>query len=379
MPLRVSNSGGSFKMPQMEVVTEYFYEMPTTANWKSITYGNGKFVAVANSSDISAYSTDGINWTQTTLPVSAKWADITYGNGKFIAIDSAKNSGVFSYSSDGITWYMNTTIISSRGTYISHIVYGNSKFVAVGVGVENLAACSNNGIDWETNLIPTRACYDITYGNNMFVVVAEGNAVVTEDGGVLSIILYSVDGINWESYTLPIHNYTYQHIKYGNDMFVAISGNTSCLSYSSEGIQSWHKYSLPINRDWSAFTYGNGMFIAVASNNDMIYSTDGITWNQSTMPLSSNWSDICYDNGVFIAIANNSNQVAYSTDGISWITAITETTYQPLFTKREDDDPDKDWEYHGNKIMTQDYTDIRDITTGESCLEQLQRITGEVL
>ena len=42
--------------------------LPVSANWYSVCYGNGKFVAVAYNSTIAAYSTDGINWTQTTLP-----------------------------------------------------------------------------------------------------------------------------------------------------------------------------------------------------------------------------------------------------------------------------------------------------------------------
>jgi hypothetical protein len=40
----------------------------------------GKFVAVVNFVDgKAAYSTDGINWTATTLPSSAYWYDVTYG------------------------------------------------------------------------------------------------------------------------------------------------------------------------------------------------------------------------------------------------------------------------------------------------------------
>ena len=37
--------------------------MPSTDQWQSVTYGNGKFVAVAKGSDKGDYSTDGINWT----------------------------------------------------------------------------------------------------------------------------------------------------------------------------------------------------------------------------------------------------------------------------------------------------------------------------
>ena len=41
--------------------------MPSSASWNSVTYGNGKFVAVVSSSNKAAISTDGITWTETAL------------------------------------------------------------------------------------------------------------------------------------------------------------------------------------------------------------------------------------------------------------------------------------------------------------------------
>ena len=36
----------------------------TSKNWKSVCYGNGKFVAVASNTNTFAYSTDGIHWSE---------------------------------------------------------------------------------------------------------------------------------------------------------------------------------------------------------------------------------------------------------------------------------------------------------------------------
>ena len=52
--------------------------LPASADWYSVTYGNGVFVAVAQGSSIAATSPDGITWTQRTLPVSADWIVVTY-------------------------------------------------------------------------------------------------------------------------------------------------------------------------------------------------------------------------------------------------------------------------------------------------------------
>jgi hypothetical protein len=46
-------------------------------SWYGVTYGNGKFVAI--NSNEAIYSTDGINWTATTMPSSVYWRSVTYG------------------------------------------------------------------------------------------------------------------------------------------------------------------------------------------------------------------------------------------------------------------------------------------------------------
>ena len=94
--------------------------------WQSVTYGNGKFVAVVSNSNTAAYSTDGITWTETTMPSSANWYSVTYGDGKFVAV--ASNSSTAAYSTDGITW-TETTMPSSANWY--SVTYGDGKFVAV--------------------------------------------------------------------------------------------------------------------------------------------------------------------------------------------------------------------------------------------------------
>jgi hypothetical protein len=59
--------------------------MPTTASWSGVTYGNGRFVAVANNSATAANSPDGITWTQRGLPSSSSWNGVAFGNNRFIA------------------------------------------------------------------------------------------------------------------------------------------------------------------------------------------------------------------------------------------------------------------------------------------------------
>ena len=57
----------------------------TNRDWRSVCYGNGKFVTVAFNTNYFAYSTDGITWTEGTISgTSRNWYSVCYGNGKFI-------------------------------------------------------------------------------------------------------------------------------------------------------------------------------------------------------------------------------------------------------------------------------------------------------
>ena len=113
--------------------------LPSTANWFSVCYGNGKFVTVAYNSNISAYSTDGITWTQTTLPSNTYWYSVCYGNGKYVTV--ANDSNISAYSTDGITW-IQTTLPSSKSW--RSVCYGNGKFVTVAYD-SNISAYSTDG------------------------------------------------------------------------------------------------------------------------------------------------------------------------------------------------------------------------------------------
>ena len=68
--------------------------MPRVANWQSVAFGNGVFVAMATG-NIAATSSDGIAWTETTPPNSTSWL-VTYDNGKFVAVSESTQTAATS-------------------------------------------------------------------------------------------------------------------------------------------------------------------------------------------------------------------------------------------------------------------------------------------
>ena len=89
-------------------------QMPTGANWVSVTWGQGAFVAVAADTNTGAISIDGVNWSAMTVgsPDStdpAGYNKVRYGQGLFMATLEDTTAGITGYSyiaksEDGLFW-----------------------------------------------------------------------------------------------------------------------------------------------------------------------------------------------------------------------------------------------------------------------------------
>src|SRR5690606_31434354 len=73
------------------------------AVWNSVTYGNGKFVAVASNGDAMS-SSDGETWVYHDTGLDNAWNGVTYGNGKFVAVAISGTGNRVMTSEDGATW-----------------------------------------------------------------------------------------------------------------------------------------------------------------------------------------------------------------------------------------------------------------------------------
>lgn len=250
----------------------------------TMAYGAGKFVAMQHAEARCVYSTDGINWTETTMPTAMKCYSTCYGKGKFVTVGVANDgttTSIAAYSTDGITWTQTTLPVSA---FWQSVCYGAGKFVAA----------ATNGV-----------------------------------------AVYSTDGINWTQVSMP-SDYGATRCAYGAGKFVAISYNTSAtkaeqMAYSTDGI-TWtnHTSDLLLGQSLARIRYGNGMFVATSADNTLkytnnaVYSTDGINWAESTLPVKARWRELCYGAGMFILTAykdesnNPATFMAYSTDGITW-------------------------------------------------------------
>ena len=234
----------------------------------SVCFGNDLFVAVQLNSNVAAYSTNGIHWTQTALPSYATWQAVCYGNERFVALAGGTN--IAAYSTDGINWTQ-TTLPST--------------------------------LDW----------YSLCYGNGLFLAVTYYNSVAA----------YSPDGINWTAITLPTNDY-WEATCYGNNEFLLVGDST--ILHSSDCV-TWTETETPQGEDdWWRVCYLDGFYM-LSPRTSAVYaiSTDGINWTQHDLPYNVSVGSLCCGSGVFVMIPNDpSLPVLYmspQTENLEWKTA----------------------------------------------------------
>lgn len=145
-----------------------------------VTFGNGTFVAVGPNG--IAYSTNGINWTYSSNAPVSNYVSVAYGNNIFIAFSSS--SGSSQYSSDGINW-TNTTL----PTNVTRGIFAEDRFIVI---YDTNFLTSTDGINW-TTITNNQLNYPqrIAFGNSKYVLAgfhdtsAMGNTFITTYPGFL--------------------------------------------------------------------------------------------------------------------------------------------------------------------------------------------------
>ncbi len=284
---------------------------------RSVTYGEGLFVAVATSSQILT-SPDGVTWTLRTSPAATSyWSGITYANGRFVAVGCAVSSTSLCNttaggnrvmtSDNGIDW---TARNATEANSWFGIAYGNGTFVAVSTNGTNRVMTSPDGVTWTPRSASEASTWtDVAYGNGTFVAIADSGT---------NRVMTSSDGATWTSRTAA-YQARWSSVTYGEGIFVAVSRDGEVMT-SPDGV-TWTPRTGATKNQWRAVNYGSGLFVAVADDgaNRVMTSPDGITWtSQEAADTGAVWRDVAYGDNRFVAVAvTGSSKVMVSTDGVS--------------------------------------------------------------
>lgn len=110
-----------------------------------VAYGNGRFVAAGNNTDMRRpflnTSEDGLTWTLRAAPSGV--SDLIFANGLFVGV-----GGQIWASSDGLAWSLRQNYLPS-GDYFSAVGYGNGRFVAL--GSRGTTYTSSDALEWTSS------------------------------------------------------------------------------------------------------------------------------------------------------------------------------------------------------------------------------------
>ncbi|CAB4135836.1 hypothetical protein UFOVP288_158, partial [uncultured Caudovirales phage] len=297
---------------------------PADLQWEAITYGNGKFVAVASSGSGNRVMTsaDGDSWTSQNSASDSNWQGITYADGQFVAV----GSNAIMTSPDGIQW---TSKSAPTGEWQA-ITNCGGLFVATATWGSNYVMTSTNGSDWTVRTPAHPWSHDAVACS----ATVPRFVSVSQYGRGWS----SADGISGWSIQNPGAIVDIRTVAFGNGRFSWLEystySGTRYGAYSMNGL-SWSTTALAPANQWKFITYGNNKFVAVAEggvNSRAAFLTNGYEWTLGSGVPNNSWQGVAYGAGKYVAVANSGtgNRVMTSSDGVQWnglsVTTTTTTT-----------------------------------------------------
>jgi hypothetical protein len=330
-----------------------------TTTWGEATYGNNKYIAIANTGTTTNFSLNGKTWAAGgALSASASWIDVVYGGGEGAtatavvgglggagAVLTAVRGVTNSVGAPGADQIVSVTIVNAGFNYTTAPTI---VFTPVSGGLGATATCTVlngkidsvtvtvNGSGYNANPTVTAATDRVssivvnTWGKNYgigttTVTVSGGGSgnqatatPVFDNAGVKSITIGNAGGSGYTS--TPTVTITDTNAK-----FIAIASGTIDTSYlpaSSANNAAWTAGGqLPVGFTAAAsIAYGNGIWVTVGGTSSAASSTNGTAWIGRTIPTTTGtWSSAGYGAGRFVAVSTGAQATAYSTNGSTWV------------------------------------------------------------
>ena len=210
---------------------------------------------------------------------------------------------------------------SNTQNKLVNITYDNNMFVVVGGAATILTSLDGGNWDERGSKIdnPDFEFKDICYENSIFVAVGGTDNAQTCGGSI------STDGVNWEGH--PDNGLYQLGITYGNGVFVTTSGLSKGITTSTNGID-WIPRGSP-DFDLQGIIFVNEQFFAVGASGTILIIPDlydDSTWIPRTTGSSEGLHSIAYGNGTFVAVGVNGTILTSKDNGDTWPLQDSKTT-----------------------------------------------------
>jgi hypothetical protein len=289
-----------------------------TNSWNSVTFGEGKFVAVGTSSSGAGamYSTDGKNWIASSGVPNNAWQSVAFGNGKFVAVSSTGTGNRIMSSDDGITWSTSTFTEDLSWGWVK---FGNGLFVAavrgsVSRSTQNRPVLyySADGVTWNKSTttfvgnpaIPGQLITSLSFTNGVFILTGFPARSAL---GYVPLIMVSSDGANW----------SWKAASYGTRPGVTFitSGCGRFVGMGSNGVldvaanpEDWFRSSFTkaVTSNITGLNDGlyiGGLFLSIGDGTSGL-SHNAVTWKKQVLASKNSWKSITYGEGILVAVAS---------------------------------------------------------------------------
>ena len=238
----------------------------------SFAYDEQYYVAII---DNRAYYTLRSDPSSLTKAFNQSVYYVAYGNGYWMFCDST----TCYYTSDITSG--NITSVTLDGGFKHGIRFVNGMFHIIGNGITtSVDDPSKEFSEWIKRGNSIKECYDITYGNNMYVVVGYGKSGI-----------YTNDIVNGDwpqiNITTPI---SIKYITFHNGYFIL--GNSSKTIYTSD-FQNFETFSKPEGMGNTYVLYSDGEYLWMGSANGIIIYMKSIT-DTSYSTITTNVNNSVY-------------------------------------------------------------------------------------
>jgi hypothetical protein len=232
-----------------------------TGNYKSITYGGGYFVAVAV--DIVIYSSNGIGWSSNVVPSNISWNGVTFGNGRYVAVaNQGPRRFMYSLFQPPLQWFVSS---ETAQPVLNAVAYDSVHNVFIAVGTGTSVWTSFDGVYWteQTNVLPNATWLGVA-------VDSTGKAVVISATDNYPAY-YSLDGgVSWTNGNAPAGpgtpDWNSIAVSLENNTFVAIANNGTNRILATTDATTWSTQASPQVAAWRDVTNGGGKYVAVAES-----------------------------------------------------------------------------------------------------------------
>lgn len=229
-----------------------------------VAYGNGTYVIVGPTGvDLVRTSTDTATWANRSASSANSWRSVCFGNGRFVAISGSGTGDRAMYSDDnGASWTAATTPTPSGDLSWRYVAYGGGVYVAVGdtgTGTRVMTSATGTAFTLRTSAADN-SWRSVCWGNGVWVKVA-----ITGTG---TRAAYSLDnGVTWAIADTPPPDNDWRAVTWANGLFVAVAvtGTGNRVATSPNG-RIWTSRTSAADNNWTGLAYGNGTLVAVGQS-----------------------------------------------------------------------------------------------------------------